>query len=112
MVLPERIELSTSPLPRECSTTELRQPFERADFCHNELSSASTKHANASVIRETPKMQKKPAGKASSGTKARDQRLAAQLKANVAKRKAQARGRKNEPDSLAKPAIEGGETTE
>jgi hypothetical protein len=24
-VLPERIELSTSPLPRECSTTELRQ---------------------------------------------------------------------------------------
>ena len=26
MVLPEGIELSTSPLPRECSTTELRQP--------------------------------------------------------------------------------------
>ena len=26
MVLPDRIELSTSPLPRECSTTELRQP--------------------------------------------------------------------------------------
>jgi hypothetical protein len=25
MVLPERIGLSTSPLPRECSTTELRQ---------------------------------------------------------------------------------------
>jgi hypothetical protein len=25
MVLPERLELSTSPLPRECSTTELRQ---------------------------------------------------------------------------------------
>jgi hypothetical protein len=24
-VLPDRIELSTSPLPRECSTTELRQ---------------------------------------------------------------------------------------
>jgi hypothetical protein len=27
MVLPERIGLSTSPLPRECSTTELRQHF-------------------------------------------------------------------------------------
>ncbi len=27
VVLPERIELSTSPLPRECSTTELRQPW-------------------------------------------------------------------------------------
>jgi hypothetical protein len=25
MVLPDRIELSTSPLPMECSTTELRQ---------------------------------------------------------------------------------------
>jgi hypothetical protein len=25
MVLPKRIELSTSPLPMECSTTELRQ---------------------------------------------------------------------------------------
>jgi hypothetical protein len=25
VVLPDRIELSTSPLPRECSTTELRQ---------------------------------------------------------------------------------------
>ena len=26
MVLLDRIELSTSPLPRECSTTELQQP--------------------------------------------------------------------------------------
>jgi hypothetical protein len=26
MVLLERIELSTSPLPRECSTSELQQP--------------------------------------------------------------------------------------
>jgi hypothetical protein len=25
--LTERLELSTSPLPRECSTTELRQPI-------------------------------------------------------------------------------------
>jgi hypothetical protein len=29
VVLPERIELSTSPLPRECSTTELRQQTRR-----------------------------------------------------------------------------------
>ncbi len=45
MVLPDRIELSTSPLPMECSTTELRQqcwnknrppqgPTKRADICH------------------------------------------------------------------------------
>src|SRR5437773_5986608 len=30
LVLPERIELSTSPLPRGCSTTELRQHRARA----------------------------------------------------------------------------------
>jgi hypothetical protein len=30
LVLPVRIELTTSPLPRECSTTELRQQA-RAD---------------------------------------------------------------------------------
>jgi hypothetical protein len=40
MVLPDRIELSTSPLPRECSTTELRQhgggtcPPEARGNCH------------------------------------------------------------------------------
>jgi hypothetical protein len=45
MVLPDRIELSTSPLPMECSTTELRQhapdtrigpkgPCKAADPCH------------------------------------------------------------------------------
>jgi hypothetical protein len=28
MELTERLELSTSPLPRECSTTELRQPLQ------------------------------------------------------------------------------------
>lgn len=29
LVLPDRIELSTSPLPRECSTTELRQQMQQ-----------------------------------------------------------------------------------
>ena len=29
MELTERLELSTSPLPRECSTTELRQPLQK-----------------------------------------------------------------------------------
>jgi hypothetical protein len=32
MVLPDRIELSTSPLPRECSTTELRQHGRRKNI--------------------------------------------------------------------------------
>src|SRR5262252_6498633 len=36
LVLPDRIELSTSPLPRECSTTELRQreATGRGGVCH------------------------------------------------------------------------------
>ena len=51
-MLPDRIELSTSPLPMECSTTELRQhapdtesaqksPAERADPCHKPPACAS-----------------------------------------------------------------------
>jgi hypothetical protein len=51
-VLPDRIELSTSPLPMECSTTELRQhapiresakkaPTRRADPCHKAPTGAS-----------------------------------------------------------------------
>jgi hypothetical protein len=53
MVLPDRIELSTSPLPMECSTTELRQhapdpknrpkrPYKAADPCHKVGGCAST----------------------------------------------------------------------
>jgi hypothetical protein len=52
VVLPDRIELSTSPLPMECSTTELRQqarktrigrkgPTGRADPCHKARRRAS-----------------------------------------------------------------------
>jgi hypothetical protein len=41
MVLPEGIELSTSPLPRECSTTELRQLiFDFPNFFPSDLGSA------------------------------------------------------------------------
>src|SRR4051812_1288841 len=55
MVLPDRIELSTSPLPMECSTTELRQhardlresalkaPYQAAGSCHKGPSGASTR---------------------------------------------------------------------
>src|SRR5882757_11045180 len=64
MVLPDRIELSTSPLPMECSTTELRQharyvrigpkrPRQAAGSCHKDPSGASTRRG-----REGPKMAK------------------------------------------------------
>jgi hypothetical protein len=56
MVLPDRIELSTSPLPMECSTTELRQraryenrpkraPTRRPDPCHKAPIGASARPA-------------------------------------------------------------------
>jgi hypothetical protein len=45
MVLPDRIELSTSPLPRECSTTELRQQA---------LRPSSSAAPAAHVERQTP----------------------------------------------------------
>ena len=40
MVLPGRIELPASPLPRECSTPELRQ-LNTASFCHTPTRLAS-----------------------------------------------------------------------
>ena len=55
VVLPDRIELSTSPLPMECSTTELRQharymkesalkaPYQAGGSCHKDPSGASTR---------------------------------------------------------------------
>ena len=61
MVLPDRIELSTSPLPMECSTTELRQrapdqenrpkkpPTRRADPCHKAPSCASARAACGAI---------------------------------------------------------------
>jgi hypothetical protein len=59
-VLPDRIELSTSPLPMECSTTELRQrartresakrpPTRRADPCHKAPFRASTRAARGTL---------------------------------------------------------------
>src|SRR5260370_29520095 len=41
MELTERLELSTSPLPRECSTTELRQPEKPTLQSYRELSRPS-----------------------------------------------------------------------
>ena len=56
MVLPDRIELSTSPLPMECSTTELRQRFASGassypatarSFCHSGAANATMASSRA-----------------------------------------------------------------
>src|SRR5690348_17020920 len=49
MVLPDRIELSTSPLPRECSTTELRQRRVGSRRCNagGQVGGRNTRRASA-----------------------------------------------------------------
>ena len=97
MVLPDRIELSTSPLPMECSTTELRQharyrgnrpkrPPQAGGSCHKDPSGASTRRG-----REWPKM----------GKNRRRPPMAGSIRFPVAA--SAPRGR--EPESLARIAI-------
>jgi hypothetical protein len=108
MVLPVRIELTTSPLPRGCSTTELRQrrPLAKmrtkaavadaailatrpeAAQAHtlsiSDLFRARSGGRNLPCVNDRPKAAKK----------ARQQRrLGAALRENLRRRKAQARGR-------------------
>ena len=102
MVLPHRIELWTSPLPRGCSTTELRQQkalrqriiFARAN-CHTGLS-AQGKASTCEAARQADNaaMANKPGnGDKSTKSGARAARLAAALRENLRRRKAQARQR-------------------
>jgi hypothetical protein len=74
LVLPKRIELLTSPLPRECSTTELRQ--------HRQGRAYGEKHwtGQGNVATDI----------AMSNKAERDKRLAEALRANLRKRKAAA----------------------
>ena len=78
MVLPLRIELRTSPLPRECSTTELRQQIggcrrsrqpvvraweaRRGGHCHKPPGGASAPRKRAPIVRCW-----RPAGRATPG---------------------------------------------
>ena len=111
MVLLERIELSTSPLPRECSTSELQQPggrlirlkrwaaqlvfalfpgaFAPSGYGHR----WTVLTACAREGRMDDKNRKKAAAKPA---QTREERLKAALKSNLQRRKAQARARKTE----------------
>jgi hypothetical protein len=65
MVLQERIELSTSPLPRECSTTELLQRLWRAKGARNRPASC---HRQGAVARRRGRIglhQRQPSANAS-----------------------------------------------
>ena len=111
MVLRERIELSTSPLPRECSTTELPQPVrcggllphrsvqrklsvsplrDRFSHCGGKPPlKRSTIPPNLMKPMKQPSETRQP-----KPTDDRKARLAQELRANLQKRKAQSRQRK------------------
>src|SRR5690606_20338714 len=113
LVLPDRIELSTSPLPRECSTTELRQRApgaanrrpEAGPACHKGegrrkrgLPSRPLCATTLSAMRKSDTDRKQE----------RVERLRAALRENLRRRKAQARGRK----AQARPQPQEGEAAD
>jgi hypothetical protein len=84
MVLPVRIELTTSALPRMRSTTELRQHFVRERRAYEgDPNVRQPVLANAERDRHVADMVGKD--------KEREERLAAALRENLRKRKAQSR---------------------
>src|SRR5690606_5132608 len=94
LVLPARIERATSPLPRECSTTELRQQHagrgQRRPYCHMAAAASSeTPDRNRAILADMSGDQGDKAREAA--RKAREERLAAALRANLRRRKAGSR---------------------
>ena len=84
MVLPVRIELTTSALPRMRSTTELRQHFFRRPGAYDGRAlTLSTRLAAGITKGHVPGMSGKD--------KEREERLAAALRENLRRRKARAR---------------------
>ncbi len=88
MVLLERIELSTSPLPRECSTSELQQ--RRGAGIRRKRALVQALTGRFLHTRVTSGMSGKSKAKSA---ETKEDRLKAALKANLQRRKAQARAR-------------------
>jgi hypothetical protein len=105
-VLLERIELSTSPLPRECSTTELQQPWgQRGAFLRRTARPAQPlpRASRPATFRPVDKPPAKPPTPAED----RAARRAAALRENLKRRKAQARAREDAPgtDAATPPKV-------
>ena len=92
-MLPVRIELTTSALPRMRSTTELRQQLSGRARLWRRPRRASTQLAGRTCARHVAEMTSKD--------KEREERLAAALRENLKRRKAQARATKPESDEPA-----------
>ena len=92
MVLTTRFELMTSPLPRECSTSELQQRRARLSNGNRNGVQALSGRVFEPAIDRGMTDKKSPSGGAKQAT-TREDRLKAALKANLARRKAQSRAR-------------------
>ena len=102
MVLLERIELSTSPLPMECSTSELQQRRKVTRLYEqlgNRASAIWTLFGN--YVMPLDMSDKQKTIQAKNAAQARDTRLKAALKANMSRRKTQARARASDTDEKA-----------
>ena len=105
MVLLERIELSASPLPRECSTSELQQRD------HRETPGGRTAAGSGRALQCGPVLSSVAArGKrfpmTVPGNKlSREERLAAKLRENLRRRKAQSREMASHEPSAGKPSL-------
>lgn len=93
MVLLDRIELSTSPLPMECSTTELQQRTRMGGHMPQALAFRNppdlTGIASLSISTEMANKPRTPR------TAAETKRLAEALRVNLLKRKSLAKARKS-----------------
>ena len=115
LVLPVRIELTTSPLPRGCSTTELRQRISvaRASATAGRyttvapLASLRRRRLTGRVLSgQLGCMEDKPKPRppaAADAQSRRQDRQAAALRANLARRKQQARERTPPAPAAEKP---------
>src|SRR5262249_13310745 len=100
MVLPVRIELTTSPLPRGCSTTELRQHrFRRTRPCGDATNAPATARRSlpqGGNWRNHLAMTGSDPRNAKNAKQNRVERPSGALRDNLRRRKTQAKGRKAE----------------
>jgi hypothetical protein len=107
-VLPDRIELSASPLPRECSTTELRQHLVRGlvslrgDGGSFAIAPYSTQGQKQLINAPDDSIRRRTMGKSEQAA-SREQRLAAKLRENLKRRKDQAKARAQGRDTDPEP---------
>ena len=90
MVLPHRIELWTSPLPMGCSTTELRQHVDASEY---PISRPDVERSACRPRAGLLCLWAMTGGSSKTGDASRAERLAAALRENLKRRKAQERSR-------------------